>query len=145
MRIIKHREHHTTVYYQREFNWKDSTPGHGFTFDCDEQGNVNESELRPAALDNYRKCLDGTHAVIDKGVRRFEHSYWGPAEGECNCCGETVVLHGFTNTCERCDTDYNMSGQQLAPRSQWGEETGESVSDILSVDSAGFDMDRVDY
>lgn len=54
-----------------------------------------------------------------------------PAVGECEC-GKDVELHGFTNTCE-CGADYNMSGQLLAPRSQWGEETGESLSDILKI------------
>jgi hypothetical protein len=28
-----------------------------------------------------------------------------------------------------------MSGHLLAPREQWGEETGESVADILAADS----------
>jgi len=53
--------------------------------------------------------------------------------GKCDC-GREVLLYGFTNTCD-CGRDYNMSGQLLAPRSQWGEETGESVSDILSIDA----------
>lgn len=48
-------------------------------------------------------------------------------------CGEEVLCRLFTNSCE-CGRDYNMSGQMLAPRDQWGEETGESVSDILMVD-----------
>jgi hypothetical protein len=56
-----------------------------------------------------------------------------PAVGKC-ACGRRVLLAGFTNTCE-CGRDYNMNGTLLAPRSQWGEETGESVSDILRVDS----------
>lgn len=47
-------------------------------------------------------------------------------------CGREVVCDSFTNTCD-CDRDYNMSGQLLAPRSHWGEETGESVSDILAI------------
>jgi hypothetical protein len=42
-----------------------------------------------------------------------------------------------------CGADYNMSGQMLAPREQWGEETGETVADILAADS---DMDcECDY
>lgn len=41
------------------------------------------------------------------------------------CCGETLDLSAFTNTCARCGRDYNSMGQELAPRSQWGEETGE--------------------
>jgi len=48
-----------------------------------------------------------------------------------------VTCSGFTNTC-RCGADYNMSGQQLAPRSQWGEETGETADDILNAEAAGF-------
>ncbi len=40
-------------------------------------------------------------------------------------CGAKIALSGFTNTCRSCDTDYNMSGQTLAPRHFWGEETGE--------------------
>lgn len=39
-------------------------------------------------------------------------------------CGEELDCHNFTNTCT-CGLDYNSSGQQLAPREQWGEETGE--------------------
>jgi hypothetical protein len=53
--------------------------------------------------------------------------------GTCSC-GEDVHFNHFTNTCDNCETDYNSSGQELAPRSQWGEETGESLSDIFSVD-----------
>ncbi len=41
------------------------------------------------------------------------------------CCGVELVCDSFTNTCDRCGADYNFAGQQLAPRSQWGEETGE--------------------
>lgn len=48
-------------------------------------------------------------------------------------CGQEVLCMNFTNTCD-CGADYNMSGQQLAPREQWGEETGESVGDILQAD-----------
>ncbi len=53
------------------------------------------------------------------------------AIGECVHCSKHVSLSGFTNTCE-CGADYNSSGQLLAPREQWGEETGESLSDIYN-------------
>ena len=53
---------------------------------------------------------------------------------EIRCdCGQRIVCYGFTNPCD-CGADYNMSGQRLAPRSQWGEETGESVADVLAAD-----------
>jgi hypothetical protein len=40
-------------------------------------------------------------------------------------CGCMVECYAFTNTCDGCGRDYNWAGQLLAPRSQWGEETGE--------------------
>lgn len=46
-------------------------------------------------------------------------------------CGEEVFCTQFTNTCETCHADYNMSGDLLAPREQWGEETGEQPSDCV--------------
>jgi hypothetical protein len=33
-------------------------------------------------------------------------------------------------SCPSCGAEHNSFGQRLAPRSQWGEETGESLSDI---------------
>jgi len=60
-----------------------------------------------------------------------------PAVGRCPC-GASVSLRGFTNTCG-CGRDYNMSGQELAPREQWGEETNESVEDILRIDAGSTD------
>ena len=56
-----------------------------------------------------------------------------PTTVSCHC-GRTVHCPGFTNTCD-CGTDYNFAGVRLAPRSQWGEETGESAADILRVDA----------
>lgn len=55
------------------------------------------------------------------------------------CCGQDLECPGFTNTCPICGADYNWAGQRLAPRSQWGEETGESLSDILSIDNTPVD------
>ena len=57
-------------------------------------------------------------------------------------CERRVYLGNFTNTCD-CGRDYNASGSLLAPRSQWGEETGESADDILRAEAAGFP--EVDY
>jgi hypothetical protein len=54
-----------------------------------------------------------------------------PAIGKCDC-GREVELSGFTNTCD-CGRDYNWSGQLLASREQWGEETGECYVDVLRI------------
>jgi len=57
-----------------------------------------------------------------------------PALWRCEC-GNELEIPNFTNTCQKCGIDYNSSGQMLAHRSQWGEETGESVADILAADT----------
>jgi len=59
---------------------------------------------------------------------------------KCNC-GEEVLCMYFTNSCHNCNRDYNMSGQELAPRCQWGEETGESIADILAADIDAAEME----
>ena len=68
----------------------------------------------------------------DCGVREVSWSYSDPAVIRCDVCTMHVELHGFTNSCS-CGADYNMSGDMLAPRSQWGEETGEDLGDILRI------------
>jgi len=127
MKILKQAELITVTTYSRCFDWSDKEPNYGYAFDCDKYGNL----LRPSL--SFEKCLtgsvDGT-PILDKGVRKHEHTYREPAIGQCNACRRPVVLEGFTNTCV-CSLDYNSAGQQLAPREQWGEETGETASDIL--------------
>ena len=54
-----------------------------------------------------------------------------PRDIECRC-GRKLSLYAFTNTCV-CGRDYSLTGQGLAPRSQWGEETGETAAQILGV------------
>lgn len=121
MTIIRERQHVTETYYRREFLWKNDS-GAGFSFDVDTDGNL--LNMNPAAQENYNNCINGTYDVIDYGVQKHTHSYWDCAVGKCSC-GEEVYLQGFTNTCDNCGADYNMSGQLLSPREQWGEETGE--------------------
>ena len=59
---------------------------------------------------------------------------WVPRQLIVVCCGEEMDCSGFTNTCPICHTDYDWHGNALAPRSQWGEETGESIADIMCGD-----------
>jgi len=79
------------------------------------------------------KCQDCGHIEDDRecpkcnGFMRTFRS-WGTCE-----CGKIVSLGGFTNTCENCGRDYDSSGQELAPRYFWGEETNETLDDILKI------------
>lgn len=48
---------------------------------------------------------------------------------ECSHCqAEVLCDNSWANACEVCGTEYNSAGQRLAPREQWGEETGERFS-----------------
>lgn len=130
MKIIRDRHYVEVTKYDLIYKWNDC-PGAGFGFDCDAKGNVDIEAMNPAARENYEKCKSGEYDVRLIGVTSYDNSYWEPAVGLCNHCGSEVHLDGFTNTCEKCETDYNMSGQELAPREYWGEETGEHWSDCL--------------
>lgn len=111
-----------------------------YSFPCDEFGFIQLEDLAPTARANLRLLL--TAGVIGDqkyGVGRIVERVFLTQHRErarllCDC-GNAVYLGGFTNTC-RCGADYNMSGSRLAPRSQWGEETGESAADILRADCA---------
>lgn len=145
MKIIRQRQRHEEECHRLSFDYEGER-GCGFSFDCDKDGKVDEDKLKadkPLAWESYQACLKGeivagdppkTYKIQPGYVDSWTHRWTEHAIGLCNHCNEEVVLSGFTNTCDRCGTDYNGSGQELAPRSQWGEETGECLSDILSVD-----------
>jgi len=105
-------------------------PHSGCEFDCDEHGNVDLAKLekeKPAAYANWLKC----HAEGRKSsVKTYRWHYTEPAAIKC-ACGCEVELDHYTNTCDSCERDYNMSGQELAPRQYWGEETGEHPSECF--------------
>jgi len=157
MRIIQARQHHKSVSHSLCWDYEGQL-NHGFAFDCNEKGEIDPKlKSNPCGWASYQSCLKGetqvrvdvkydrdsnpipgsghteTRKLVGPRLESREHSYTEPAVGLCNHCDSEVVLYGFTNTCEKCETDYNMSGQELAPREQWGEETGESLSDILSI------------
>lgn len=130
MEIISQRKRVHVESYMLCFSWRD-TPGAGFSFPCDKEGNLTPEAANPDAQANLDKCLSGEYDVIAKGVQDYSYHYTQPKVGKCSC-GKEVSLDHFTNTCE-CGRDYNSSGTLLAPREFWGEETGESVADILRI------------
>ena len=85
---------------------------------------------RNLALCQAGKDYDGV-VLVCRGVKKSVHQWTESAVGRCSC-GREVELESFTNTCE-CGADYNRSGQLLAHRSQWGCETGETLTDILMI------------
>jgi len=129
MEIISKRERVEITEYTK--NWT-HPEGYGFSFDCNENGVINEADMYPEGIANLRDCEAGkmegyTGPRLQKNTRRVTNH----AVGGCEC-GRKLTLASFTNSC-RCGREYNQGGQKLAPRAQWGDDTGESVSEILSI------------
>jgi len=59
-------------------------------------------------------------------------SYRQPMVIRCGCGARLELDSSWANECA-CGLEYNGSGQQLAPREQWGEETGETISDFHNM------------
>jgi hypothetical protein len=127
--LTKKRRLVTEVHRQLVFGWR-KDHGASYSFPCDELGHVDEMHLAHSARENLLRCRAKIYDVYDGQVECWESHYYEPAEGRCRC-GRIVRLDdAMTNTCE-CGREYNGSGQELAPRSQWGEETGETEADIM--------------
>jgi len=129
--FIRRALRHSEISYRRVFTHGDSEHA-GFAFPCDAEGHVDREALPERARANFDRCLAGAIDVVDRGMRVEEHRWTEPAAIRCPC-GDEVELAGFTNPCSRCGRDYDGSGALLAPREQWGEETGESLADILRI------------
>ena len=85
------------------------------------------SEEGDLGLQNYLKVLESGEYKLEYYESEFR--YRVPAQ--ILCCEEWMSLGKFTNTCTYCGCDYNGSGQLLASRSHWGEETGEHWTDCI--------------
>lgn len=112
--------------YALSYEW-DDCPGAGFSFPCNHEGVPLMNEMLPEALENLDKALNGDMPGLSfKGIKDYSRHCRMPGYGTC-ACGETVELdydygHGIDCKCGRI---YNLSGSQLAPRSQWEERYSE--------------------
>jgi hypothetical protein len=107
MEIIRKRERVEEEKHFLHFD-KKSDPDSGYSFDCDEHGNVTETG--EAALRSYRHCLDNPDEYLPPRLVALSNRYTEPAVGRCECGREVVLDHPLDNTCE-CGRNYNMSGQ----------------------------------
>jgi len=132
IKILRERRYVELYEYHLDYRWIDD-PGAGFSFPCNEKGELLLDEMQGPGMENYERCEFGEYKdkVRFLGIVRYNLSHWEPRVGQCGC-GREIILDSFTNTCD-CGRDYNWNGQELAPRSQWGWDTGESVADILRI------------
>lgn len=134
MKIISEAKHIDRTDYQMVFyriDPKNPRSGCAYSFECNSNGVLDPIKHEAGRL-NYEKCLKGFDPISGEKIKpgvlvERDSSYFQCAIGKCDC-GCKVALWNFTNTCD-CGIDYNSSGQKLAPRSQWGQETGEHWSE----------------
>jgi hypothetical protein len=96
-----------TIVYMVTFDTDDDS---GYGFECDQDGDVNLSQLTPLFREILNRCLAGEYGPGE--IRPYRKMYTEAAVGICDNCGQDVVLAAHTNTCE-CGMIYNMSGLQL--------------------------------
>ena len=110
----------TEIEYRLDFDRGD---GGGFTFPCDENGNILTTN--PAAMDNYKYCME--HPEQFKVFNHFtarKYTVRDEPHGVCHC-GEHIVLYNQyygACQCDNCGQWYNLFGQELLPPVNWEEE-----------------------
>jgi hypothetical protein len=137
MEIIQESSLEVVMLHERHFWFEGHEKQWGYGFECEPDGTLRP--LTPVQQERYAACLTGEvdgRKVLDGGVEAYLRVVRQPRIGRC-VCGREVILQGFTCPCE-CGRDYDSAGNLLAPRECWGEETGETASDILLAEGRGF-------
>jgi hypothetical protein len=77
-----------------------------------------------------RRGFHADHEIDSAGEILFSGG-WIPGLLRCNC-GATIDMGGPGDDvdCDACGRTFNSGGQELAPREQWGAETGEHPADL---------------
>ena len=124
-KLIKERELITGIEYTKEYVWKDDVSS-GFSFDCDEKGNIDCKY----ALKNIKLAKEKVKKgeLLYYGIIKREYSYYTPAIYECHC-GRKVEIDGDTRC--KCGQWYNGFGQEL--NSDWVDNPScydEEISDL---------------
>lgn len=136
----RHREHKTDHCYDLCFDYKDNK-GWGLAFPCSPDGKVNLDQLTPSAIKNLAHGLCHPE-LFDRYVQHYLHAYTEPAVIQCEHCGEPVTLDhddGMGIECDTCDAIYNLSGERLAPRSNWDEYLSPDDCHMVSEYYGGYD------
>lgn len=90
-----------TTYYRRIF---DDGKGWGYSFECDENGVVDETTLNEISRENYQKCAGGEAGLFDKGVHKYENTVRLCSCGSGEYPEEVYDARGIfvANVCDKC-------------------------------------------
>lgn len=137
--VLRRREPVDVIRRCREFAYADDSRA-SWSFPCNKQGKLIAPT--PEARANYERLVTGKiygREVEDLGIVEHLSVYWKDGLLLCDCGAEFKFGHYWVNICEQCGAEYNGSGQRLAPRAQWGEETGEHPADVARTGLEGSD------
>lgn len=121
--IIKERTVEEVTEYNRQFTLVGEYFGNGFSFPCDENGNLFD-DLTDSAKNNFAWCLSHPEKVVDNGVVKSRRRVTTPAINKCKCGLEFGLYSEYMGACEcpACGQWYNLSGQELLPPEQWDRD-----------------------
>lgn len=125
-RTIREQFVYGATEFRLTFDRPDGSGGYGF--DCTPSGTpVFDARHAETQRRSYHAALSGvaTGEFLSPRVEKHTHSWTSPRIVECDCGGEVELASSFANGCELCPAEYSGTGVRLAPRHQWGEETGE--------------------
>ena len=121
--------------FEMSFEYKNH-PGAGYGFECNSAGVIKTALMNPEGIKSLEFCMAGgdeSDPILPGKLRDCSYSYMANGSCECPRCHVKVWLSdAFWNTCDNCGADFDGNGNMLAPREQWGEETGECLADIMS-------------
>lgn len=131
--FLRYTQITVTTHYEHRWVRRDD-PNSGLYCPCDAAGEIDWDALHEIGRKNIQDAFAGEGDVyyIYQGIKSYQHRQVIPAAIRCVCGAEVELYDPFLSTCDKCGRDYNGGGQLLAPRSQWGEETGESLADIFN-------------
>lgn len=120
--IIKDRRKEEQVEYNRQFTYVGEYFGNGFSFPCDENGNLCD-DLTDAAKENFKWCMSHPEKVTDDGVVKRRYYVTIPALNRCRCGFTFDLMDEYMGACEcpGCGQWYNLFGQELNDPSMWEE------------------------
>ena len=123
-KLISPAERVTEHYKRLEFSLIEDPSG-GFSFNCDDNGNVvfNE-EYRKAQEENYNYAVNHPELYSGPFIREYSNTYTKNAIALCECGEEIELYDEYMGACEcpNCGTWHNLFGQTLNNPSEWEQD-----------------------
>lgn len=116
-------ERHPVEFVEHRIEFTDDE-GSGFTFPCDENGEI--SFACPEAIANYEYALSHPEKfpVQFNQFVTYKRNYTENARGTCKCGEEVELWNQYKGACScpKCGQWYNLFGQELIPPEYWEDD-----------------------